>query len=91
VAPLVWEPVSNRIGRRPTWLIGALIGVVFNIACAKCMTYGAMMVCRLFTAFGIAPALALGPAVVSEMYFVQERPSKVVRMRFFCLRLLMLT
>jgi hypothetical protein len=50
-----------------------------------------MMVCRLFTAFGIAPALALGPAVVSEMYFVQERPSKVVRMRFFCLRLLMLT
>jgi hypothetical protein len=38
-----------------------------------------MMACRLFSAFAIAPALALGPAVVSEMYFVQERPSKVVR------------
>lgn len=38
-----------------------------------------MIVCRIFSAFAIAPALALGPAVVSETYFVQERPARVVR------------
>lgn len=72
-APLFWRPLSNRFGRRPIFLISLLGSLLFNVGCAKAKTYTSMAICRAFCAFFIAPAAAIGSAVVVETFFKKER------------------
>lgn len=76
-APLFWKPLSHRFGRRPVWLISTLCSGLFNIGCAESKTYGAMMVCRVFSAFFIAPPIAIGSGVVVETFFAHQRGQKM--------------
>lgn len=68
-APLFWKPISNRYGRRPVFLISLIGSLVFNVACAKSLTYASVAACRALQAFFISPAGALGSAVVAESVF----------------------
>ncbi|KAK7224687.1 hypothetical protein V2G26_012690 [Clonostachys chloroleuca] len=77
VAPLFWRPLSERFGRRPMWLISTLLCMVCSIGCACCTTYAQMLVARAFQAFFNAPAGAVGPAVVVELFFAKERGQKL--------------
>lgn len=77
VAPLFWKPLSHRIGRQPVWLISTICSGLFNIGCALSPTYGAMMVCRCFGAFFIAPPIAIGSGVVVETFFPAQRGQKM--------------
>ncbi|KAF2002387.1 MFS general substrate transporter [Amniculicola lignicola CBS 123094] len=72
-SPLMWRPLSTRCGRRPIFLLSLIGSAVFNIACAKTRTYGAMAACRALTALFICPAGAIGSAVVVETFFKNER------------------
>ena len=76
-APLFWKPLSHRFGRLAVWLISTLCSGLFNIGCALSPTYGAMMVCRCFSAFFIAPPIAIGTGVVVETFFAQQRGQKM--------------
>ncbi|KAF2204296.1 MFS general substrate transporter [Delitschia confertaspora ATCC 74209] len=71
--PLFWRPISTRFGRRPIFLISLIGTALFNIACARTESYGAMATCRAFAAFFICPASAIGSAVVVETFFKKER------------------
>ncbi|KAH6647384.1 major facilitator superfamily domain-containing protein, partial [Truncatella angustata] len=73
VAPLIWRPLANIYGRRPIFLISLICSMAGNIGCGFSHSYAAMAVCRAITAFFISPAAAIGSAVVSEMFFKQER------------------
>lgn len=76
-APLFWNPISNRYGRRPVWLISTLCSAVCNIGCAVSHSYATMALCRCLVAFFISPASALGSGVVVETFFKKERAQKV--------------
>lgn len=73
VAPLFWQPMSKRYGRRPIFLVSLILSAVGNIGCAESPSYGAMAVCRAITAFFISPAAAIGSAVVKETFFKKDR------------------
>lgn len=77
VAPLVWRPFSTRIGMRPIWLIGTFCAAICNVGCARSKSYGAMAISRLLVAFFIAPAMALGTKVVTQMFFSHQRGQKM--------------
>ena len=77
VAPLFWKPVSHRFGRQPVWLVSTVGSGLFNIGCALSPTYGAMMVCRCFQAFFIAPPIAIASGVVVEIFFPAQRGQKM--------------
>jgi MFS family permease len=49
LGPLVWMPIADCYGRRPIWIVSVLGAGLFNIACAKSSTYGAMVVFRIFS------------------------------------------
>jgi MFS family permease len=78
VAPLFWRPISNRIGRRPIWLISTALSAVANIGCAESKSYAAQVVMRSLVSIFICPALAIGSATVAETFFTRERGQKVV-------------
>lgn len=72
-APLFWKPLAHRFGRRPIFLISLICSLVCNVGCAKSTTYGATAACRALSAFFIAPASAIGSAVVMETTFKKDR------------------
>ncbi|KAJ5765422.1 hypothetical protein N7520_004981 [Penicillium odoratum] len=84
-APLFWKPLSHRFGRRPIFLLSLILSLVCNIGCAKSTTYSATAACRALSAFFIAPASAIGSAVVMETTF------KVDRARYMGVWTLMIT
>lgn len=73
VAPLFWQPISKRYGRRPVFLVSLVLSAVGNIGCAESPSYASMAVCRAITAFFISPAAAIGSAVVKETFFKKDR------------------
>ncbi|KAJ5947814.1 hypothetical protein N7466_000829 [Penicillium verhagenii] len=72
-APLFWKPLSHRYGRRPIFLLSLILSLVCNIGCAKSTTYSSTAACRALSAFFIAPASAIGSAVVMETTFKKDR------------------
>jgi multidrug resistance protein len=76
IAPLFWGPISSRFGRRPVWLFSTLASALCNMGSALSHTYGTMMLTRVLAAICIAPAIALGSAVVVETFFARERGQK---------------
>ncbi|KAJ5524292.1 hypothetical protein N7494_010942 [Penicillium frequentans] len=72
-APLFWKPLSHRYGRRPIFLLSLILTLVCNVGCAKSTTYAATAACRALAAFFIAPASAIGSAVVMETTFKKDR------------------
>ncbi|KAH8703385.1 major facilitator superfamily domain-containing protein [Talaromyces proteolyticus] len=76
--PLLWFPLASRYGRRPVWLISGFGSGLFNIGCALAQSYGALMTLRVFQAFFISPGIAMGQAVVAEMFFTHQRGRAMV-------------
>ncbi|CAH2353564.1 putative efflux pump Vrtlp [[Candida] railenensis] len=74
--PFLWIPIMNRYGRRQLLLVSTLGSMIFNIGCMYSNTYGKMMVCRIFAAFMISPAVSVGGPVVSEVSFSHQRGSR---------------
>ncbi|PYH47064.1 putative MFS multidrug transporter [Aspergillus saccharolyticus JOP 1030-1] len=72
-APLLWKPLSNRFGRRPIFLLSLVLSCVCNIGCARSPDYASMAACRALVSFFISPAMAIGSAVVTEMFFRHQR------------------
>ncbi|KAL4914795.1 major facilitator superfamily domain-containing protein [Aspergillus aurantiobrunneus] len=71
--PLLWAPLSELNGRRPSIIIGMFGFGIFNIAVAVSKDIQTLMICRFFSGvFGSAP-LAVVAAVFSEIYSNRTR------------------
>lgn len=73
VAPLAWRPIANTYGRRPVFLVSLILSGLGNVACALSQSYGVLMFFRAVVAFFIAPASAIGSAVVAETFLKADR------------------
>lgn len=71
--PLLWVPLMNRYGRLGLLVASTAGSMAFNIGSVFCETYAQLMVCRLFQAFFVSPAIAVGGAVVKEVTFSHQR------------------
>ncbi len=65
---LFFGPLSDRIGRRPTILIGCGVYVVASIACALAPSIEALVVGRFFQALGCCAAMVTCRAIVRDRY-----------------------
>ncbi|THH29771.1 hypothetical protein EUX98_g4423 [Antrodiella citrinella] len=77
IFPILWSPISERIGRRPVYLISALVSAACAFAGAYCTSYNTLMVTRIFQAIFICPPQSTGACTVSEMFFEHERGRKM--------------
>ena len=76
-APLVWIPLSQRIGRRPVLLMGTLFSMLFNIGLANSQTYAQALICRLFGYATASAGLCITPAAISDMFFFHEKGTRM--------------
>lgn len=68
VGQLFFGPLSDRIGRRPTVLIGCAVYVVASIACALAPSIEALVAGRFFQALGCCAAMVTCRAIVRDRY-----------------------
>lgn len=63
---LIYGPVSDRFGRRPTLMVGLVIFVIAGIAAALAPDIQTLIVARLFQALGGCAGLVLARAMVRD-------------------------
>jgi MFS family permease len=72
-----WIPLSHRIGRRPVLLIGNLIALVSVIGVAYSQTFAQALGCRMVATLGGSVGLSIGPAAISDMFFLHEKGKRM--------------
>lgn len=66
VSQLVWGPVTDRFGRRPTLLIGLAVFTAAGAACAMAETVEQLIVFRFFQAIGACAGQVVSRSVVRD-------------------------
>ncbi|KAL1840429.1 hypothetical protein VTK73DRAFT_3759 [Phialemonium thermophilum] len=77
ISPLLWTPLANVYGRRPIYLISAVIGIVATVGSGVAKSWATLIVARAFSGVGVGAAMALGAATVNDMFFLHERGTKM--------------
>lgn len=73
VGPLLVIPFANLYGRRPVYLLGALIGGVTNIAAGYSPTWSGLLATRVFNGIFAGSPGAIGAATICDLFFMHER------------------
>lgn len=68
VGPLLWGPMSEEYGRRPTYIISFGLYVIFNIPCALSPNIGGLLVCRFLCGVFASSALSIAGASLVDMH-----------------------
>jgi len=68
VATLIWGPVSDRLGRRPTLIAGMVLVVMGSVAAMLAPTLGLAVAGRTLQAAGAAAGMVLARAVAQDIY-----------------------
>jgi DHA1 family bicyclomycin/chloramphenicol resistance-like MFS transporter len=68
IGQLFFGPLSDRIGRRPTILIGCAVYVAASLACALAPSIEALVAGRFFQALGCCAAMVTCRAIVRDRY-----------------------
>ncbi|EMG49700.1 hypothetical protein G210_5471 [Candida maltosa Xu316] len=66
--PLIWAPMSEQIGRRPTYFISFGLYVIFNIPCALSPNISGLMVCRFLCGVFASSALTIAGASLVDIH-----------------------
>lgn len=69
---LFYGPWSDRIGRRPTMLTGAVIYLAASVGCAIATTMNQMITLRFLQAVGACSGVVISTAVVRDRFDQQE-------------------
>ncbi|KAF8589740.1 MFS multidrug transporter [Ramaria rubella] len=77
VFPIIWSPFSDRFGRRPIYLVSAIVSAACSLGGIFCHSYGSLMTTRIIQAIFLAPPLSIGACTIREMFFAQERSQKI--------------
>lgn len=77
IGNLFWVPLSLKIGKRPVLVLCAAIFFASSIWAAVAGSYGSLLGARIVQGFGASASEALGPSVVADLYFLQERGFRI--------------
>ena len=70
---LFWVPLALKIGKRPVWVLCAIIFFASSVWSAVAKDFGSLLGARIVQGFGASAAEALGPTVVGDLFFLHER------------------
>ncbi|KAJ6133447.1 hypothetical protein N7471_008662 [Penicillium samsonianum] len=70
---LLFNPLALRFGRRPVYLISALISIAASIIAASSKSKGAYMAARVLLGFGAAPFEQLPALTIDDQFFIHRR------------------
>lgn len=68
IAQLVYGPLSDRFGRRPTLITGLFMFFLASLACAMASSFEQLIVARFFQALGCCAPTVIGRAIVRDVH-----------------------
>ena len=75
IGMLVFGPISDRIGRRPTMLLGVIVYILASVACGMSFNVYFLIGMRLFQAIGAGCMVAVSTAIVKDQFTGQTQGS----------------
>ncbi|KAK8017708.1 hypothetical protein PG993_014034 [Apiospora rasikravindrae] len=73
LGPLIWAPMSEHFGRRPTFFGTYLVLTAFNSACIGANSFATLVVLRFFAGVFGASCLTNAGATIADMFDAKER------------------
>lgn len=67
VAPLLYGPVSDRLGRKPVVMFGIALFIVASLACAGAQSLAALLICRFVQGLGAA-CTTVSFAIIRDLF-----------------------
>lgn len=74
---VVMSPTAILFGKRPVYLLSAVLFVISGVWCALSPNYPSLVVARVFQGFAVSPVECLPSATIAEIYFLHERAYRV--------------
>ncbi|KAF1983816.1 hypothetical protein K402DRAFT_406541 [Aulographum hederae CBS 113979] len=73
VGSVIASPTAILYGKRPVYLVAALLFVVSAVWCAVSPNYTSLLVARIFQGIAVSPVECLPSATIAEIFFLHER------------------
>ncbi|KAJ1917748.1 hypothetical protein IWQ60_007694 [Tieghemiomyces parasiticus] len=73
IAPVVWGPMADQLGRRYAFSIGCFICTAASIGCALSNSYSMLMGMRFLQAVGGSSTAVVGAGTISDIYEPAQR------------------
>ena len=70
---VIVSPTAIIFGKRPIYLIGAVLFTISAIWCAVSPNYVSLIIARIFMGISLSPVEALPSATIAEIFFLHER------------------
>jgi MFS transporter len=67
------SPTAIIFGKRPVYLITAVLFILSAVWCALSPSYGSLVAARIFQGIAVSPVEVLPSATVAEIFFLHER------------------
>lgn len=74
---VVMSPTAILFGKRPVYLLGAVLFVLSAVWCAASPNYISLVLARIFQGIAVSPVECLPSATIAEIYFLHERAYRV--------------
>jgi DHA1 family bicyclomycin/chloramphenicol resistance-like MFS transporter len=76
VAPLIYGPISDRLGRKPVVVFGVALFVVVSLACALVQSLSELLICRFVQGVGAA-STAMTLAIIRDLFNETSARAKI--------------
>ncbi|EPS26853.1 hypothetical protein PDE_01793 [Penicillium oxalicum 114-2] len=77
IGSVIMSPTAILFGKRPVYLLGAILFVISCIWCALSPNYPSLVLARIFQGIAVSPVECLPSATIAEIYFLHERAYRV--------------
>lgn len=74
---VIMSPTAILFGKRPVYLLGAVLFVLSGVWCALSPNYPSLVVARIFQGIAVSPVECLPSATIAEIFFLHERAYRV--------------
>ncbi|KAF8862589.1 MFS general substrate transporter [Acephala macrosclerotiorum] len=77
VGSVIASPTAILWGKRPVYLVSAIIFIATSIWCATSPSYNSLLVARIFQGISVSPVECLPSATIAEIFFLHERAYRI--------------
>ena len=71
------SPLAILYGKRPVYLVSAIIFIATDIWCAASPSYNSLLVARIIQGMSLSPVECLPSATIAEIFFLHERAFRI--------------
>ncbi|KAH8804515.1 major facilitator superfamily transporter, partial [Xylogone sp. PMI_703] len=77
VGSVLAAPTAILFGKRPVYLIGAIMFILTAVWCALSPNFVSLLIARIFQGIALSPVECLPSATIAEIFFLHERAYRI--------------